>query len=86
MSIGSLDHHRAGEESGDMIAFTLCRVVGPVFAFSGWVMGLLAVLRRPGCSTWSAVTVTVLIFIFLLLLSYSIWRGTAAFHPNSWIP
>jgi hypothetical protein len=79
---GSLSHHRPGEETGDMIAFTLCRIISPILVFSGWLAGFVAVLRRPSGPTWSAVTVMVLILIFLLLLCYSAWRGTAAFHTN----
>lgn len=86
MATGSLDHHRAGEETRDMISFTLCRIGAPVFAFSGWMTGLVAVLRRPCGPTWSAITVTLIILIFLLLLGYSLWRGTAAFHPNTLLP
>lgn len=77
---GSLGHHRPGEETGDMIAFALCRVISPIFVFSSWVVGFVAVLKRPTGPTWSAVTVMVLILIFVLLVCYSAWRGTAAFH------
>lgn len=83
---GSLSHHRPGEETGDMIAFALCRIISPILVFSGWLTGFVAVLRRPSGPTWSAVTVMVLILIFLLLLCYSAWRGTAAFHSNTLIP
>lgn len=79
---GSLSHHRPGEETGDMIAFALCRIISPILVFSGWLTGFVAVLRRPRGPAWSAVTVMVLILIFLLLLCYSAWRGTAAFHPT----
>ncbi|MBV6498444.1 MAG: hypothetical protein CJBNEKGG_00666 [Prosthecobacter sp.] len=78
---GSLSHHRPGEETGDMIAFVLCRVISPILAFSSWLAGFVAVLKRPSGPTWSAITVMVLILIFVLLVCYSAWRGTAAFHP-----
>lgn len=67
---------------GDRIAFILCRILSPVLAFSAWLLGFIAVLRHPGGSTWSAVTVMVLILIFILLLCYSALLGTAAFHPT----
>ena len=79
---GSLGPHRPGEETADMIAFTLCRIISPMFAFSGWLTGFITVLRRPGGLAWGAITVMVLILIFLLLLCYSAWRGAAAFHSN----
>ena len=79
---GSIAPHRHGEEPSDMLAFTLCRMVSPAFAFSGWLTGLIAVLRRPGGPTWSIVTGMVLILTVLLLFYYSAWRGTAAFHSN----
>lgn len=79
---GSLGHHRPGEETGDMIAFVLCRVISPILVLSSWLVGFAAVLKRPVGPTWSAVTVMVLILIFVLLVCYSAWRGTAAFHPT----
>lgn len=79
---GNLGHHRPGEETGDMIAFTLCRVISPILVFSSWLMGFVAVLKRPTGPTWSAVTVMVLILTFVLLVCYSAWRGTAAFHST----
>lgn len=78
---GSLGHHRPGEETGDMIAFVLCRIISPILVFGSWLVGFAAVLKRPTGPTWSAVTVMVLILIFVLLVCYSAWRGTAAFHP-----
>lgn len=83
---GSLNHHRPGEETGDMIAFILCRIISPIFVFSGWMVGFAAVLRRPTGPTWSAVAVMLLILTFILLVCYSAWRGTAAFHTNTLIP
>ncbi len=79
---GSISWHRSGEEQGDMIAFALCRIVSPAFAFSGWLTGFVAILRHPSGPTWGSITVMVLILTFLLLFYYSAWRGTAAFHPN----
>lgn len=83
---GSLSHHRPGEETGDMIAFVLCRIISPIFVFGGWIVGFVAVLKRPNGPTWSAVTVMVFILIFILLVCFSAWRGTAAFHSNTLIP
>lgn len=80
---GSLGQHRPGEETGDMIAFILCRVISPIFVLGSWMVGFAAVLRRPAGPTWSAVTVMALILIFVLLVCYSAWRGTAAFHSNT---
>lgn len=79
---GSLGHHRPGEETGDMIAFVLCRIISLILVFGSWLVGFAAVLRRPVGPTWSAVTVMLLILMFLALLCYSAWRGTAAFHPT----
>lgn len=86
MTTGSLDHHRAGEETRDMISFTLCRIGAPTFAFIGWMTGLVAVLQRPSVPPWSIITVTLVLLLFLLLLGYGLWNDTAAFHPNTLLP
>jgi magnesium-transporting ATPase (P-type) len=79
---GSVESHRPGEELQDIIAFALCLIVSPLLAFSGWMVGFVAILQHPSGPAWSAVTVMILILLFLLLFSYCAWRGTAAFHPN----
>ncbi len=79
---GGIDPHRPGEETGDMIALILCRVLSPLLAFAAWSAGFAAVLKRPSGPAWRAITVMLLILMFLALLCYSAWRGTAAFHPT----
>lgn len=84
--IGSIGLHRPGEEVEDLISFTLCLIVSPVFAFSGWLVSFIAVLRHPSGPVFGVITALMLILTFLILLYYSGWQNTAAFHPNALIP